>query len=246
MVDAHGVKLFCLPHAGGAGSLYEAWRPLLSPALEVTPIELPGRGRRLRERALLDFDELIEDVIAGILPLLDSPFALLGHSMGAVLAFECARVLSAAQGCSPLALVVSGHRAPQLPPRPRPAMHELDDAGFLARAREFSSDLNDALEYEELRELFLPVLRSDLTAMEAYVYRPGEPLACDILALGGTDDPHVSEEELAGWAEQTKAGFHMRLFAGNHFFIHHAAKQVVTEVGESLASSIAGLAWGSA
>jgi medium-chain acyl-[acyl-carrier-protein] hydrolase len=240
MTDVRPVQLFSLPHAGGISSLYEAWRPLLAPTIELVPIELPGRGRRLSERPLRSLERLTEDLTAGILLSLHPPFAFFGHSMGAVLAFECARTLSVAHGYDPLVLFASGHRAPQLSPRDGRQIHGLDDASFLAWARELSGGLNDALEHAELRDLFLPVLRTDLTAMETYVYRPGRPLACDIVALGGIDDPYVSEAELAAWAEQTTGDFHMQLFPGNHFFIHHKADQVTAEIARRSADKVSG------
>lgn len=239
MTDSRPILLFCLPHAGATSSHYEAWRPLLSPWVEPVPLELPGRGRRLREWPLSDLMELRTDLTAAILRCVDRPFALFGHSMGALLAFECARTLSIAYRRDPLALIVSAHRAPQLARRPGPALHELDDTSFLARTRELSGDLNNALEHEELRELFLPVLRSDITAIETYAYCPGRPLSCEIIALGGAEDPHVSEAELEAWAKQTEASFHMRLFAGNHFFIHHSTNPVIDEITGRLLSNAA-------
>lgn len=230
MTDGGRMQLFCLPHAGGTSSVYEPWRALLAPRIEVVPVELPGRGRRLRELPLDDLDGLTEDAMSGILRCLQPPFGLFGHSMGAVLAFECARRLSQTHGCRPLILFASGHRAPHLPPRPGPRVHELDDATFTARARELGGEFNDALEHEELRALFLPVLRSDLKAAEAYVYRPGAALACDIVALGGEQDPHVSNAELLAWAEQTDAEFQVRTFVGGHFFFHHNGEQLLAAV----------------
>ncbi len=40
------LKLFCFPYAGGSSIVYEKWRKLLSPSIELIPIEYPGRGRK--------------------------------------------------------------------------------------------------------------------------------------------------------------------------------------------------------
>lgn len=46
--------------------------------------------------------------------LLDKPFALFGHSFGSLVMFELARKLTEAVGKTPLCLIVSGCRPPDV------------------------------------------------------------------------------------------------------------------------------------
>ena len=64
---------------------------------------------------------------------LDLPFALFGHSMGAILCFELARLLRSRYGVSAdSSLRLSARRAPQFPD-PRPPLHLLKpDAPFIS------------------------------------------------------------------------------------------------------------------
>ena len=71
--------------------------------------------------------ELVAALGDAIEPHLDEPFAFFGHSMGAVVAFELARLLRRRHRPLPRLLVASGARAPQFrrghvpPPEPSEA-----------------------------------------------------------------------------------------------------------------------------
>jgi surfactin synthase thioesterase subunit len=71
----------------------------------------------------------------------------------------------------------------------------------------------------ELREIALPPIRSDYTAIETYDPAPGPPLTCPVTALIGDADPKVGPAEARGWAERTTGPFDLRVLPGNHFFL---------------------------
>ena len=93
---------------------------MLPADVEACPVQLPGRGSRFREAPFRKVADLVPALAEGLLPLLDLPFALFGHSMGAVVAFELARELRRRRGREPVLLGVSGRHAPQ---RPDPHRH---------------------------------------------------------------------------------------------------------------------------
>eukprot|EP00850_Spirogloea_muscicola_P013513 SM000092S24481 [mRNA] locus=s92:246120:249287:+ [translate_table: standard] len=85
------VRLFCFPPAATGAWVYHRWAAELAPDVEVMPVELPGRGARLGEPQPASLRLLVAACLAGLLPLLlDKPFALFGHSMGAWIAYEFA------------------------------------------------------------------------------------------------------------------------------------------------------------
>src|SRR5450631_3469513 len=107
------LRLFCFPYAGGGASLFHAWSEHLPPEIEVCPIQLPGREARLSEQAFSQVDTLLAALVPILLPYLDKPYAFFGHSMGALISFELARMLQRdALARPPLRLIVSGRRAP--------------------------------------------------------------------------------------------------------------------------------------
>lgn len=41
------IKLICIPYAGGSAQVYKKWEKYIHSSVEVVPIELAGRGKRL-------------------------------------------------------------------------------------------------------------------------------------------------------------------------------------------------------
>jgi medium-chain acyl-[acyl-carrier-protein] hydrolase len=87
------MRLFCFPYAGGNAAIFRTWPDLLPKNLEICPVQLPGRGTRLREEPFTELMPIVEELAAALRHYLDRPFAFFGHSMGAAIAFELARHL---------------------------------------------------------------------------------------------------------------------------------------------------------
>ncbi len=214
------LRLFCLPYAGGGASIYRLWPDELPDDLEVCAIQLPGRESRLREPTFTAVAPLVRELARALLPELSLPFALVGHSMGALIAFELVRLLRREHGLSPVYLFVSARRAPQLPSLDAP-IHLLPQPAFVDHLlRRYNGIPQAVLREPELMEIFLPTLRADFTVIETYRYAADEPLGCPITAFGGLQDDLVTRSELAGWQEQTRAAFDLHMFPGTHFFLH--------------------------
>src|SRR5271170_8113500 len=111
------LRLFCLPYAGGSALIFRAWSNALPADIEVCPIQLPGRSTRLKEQPFTAMSALIQVLAQALSPLLDKPFAIFGHSLGALVGFELARQLRRQYGVNPARLFVSAVRAPQVPCR---------------------------------------------------------------------------------------------------------------------------------
>jgi surfactin synthase thioesterase subunit len=190
----------------------------ISAQTELCAIQLPGRENSLKEPLFDSLPPLLDALARVVRRYLGTPFAFVGHSMGALVSFELARKLRRQGFEGPTHMVVSGHRAPQLPDR-QPQIHALPDDEVMAKLRTFGGTPEAVLQNPELMELFLPVLRADFAVCESYVYAKEEPLDCSITALGGSDDVKVSREELSAWRAQTRGSFSIHLFPGGHFFI---------------------------
>lgn len=230
------VRLFCIPYAGGAASVFHAWAAELPASVELTAIELPGRGARLRQPALTRVDEAARGIADAIAPDLDRPYALFGHSFGAVLSFELVRELRRRGAAPPILLIASARRAPHLPKRSAFA-HRLSDADLAQHLRELKGTPEEVLASAELMDLVLPIVRADLTADETYVCREDEPLEVPIRAFGGTDDTTFPPEDLAAWAVHTRGGFDLELFPGDHFFVHAERARVLERIAWALGAA---------
>ena len=227
------LRLFCFPYAGGGSSIFRTWPKCLPETIAVCPVELPGRGARLREAPRTRLADLVGEMAEGLSPYLDRPFAFFGHSMGALLGFELARTLRRMGGPLPRHLFVSGHRAPQIPD-PGPHVHALPEPAFVAELRRLGGTPPAVLEHEELMQLLLPILRADFALVETYAYAPESPLSCPITALGGREDPEAGPGDLAAWRDQTTGDFSLRMLPGDHFFVHTAQPLLLAALSHAL------------
>lgn len=218
------VRLYCFPYAGGGASTYRRWGAELPVEIEVRPVQPPGREGRIGEPAYRSVEPLVEALAAALPddPGEGLPFALFGHSMGALIGYELARLLRRQGRPEPTRLLVSAHRAPQQPPRENP-IHDLPEPEFRQRLRELNGTPEAVLEHPELMELLGPLLRADFALNETYVQAPGEPLDCPITAFGGDADRDVTVDDLRLWQECTRGPFHLHVHRGDHFFLHHDA-----------------------
>jgi medium-chain acyl-[acyl-carrier-protein] hydrolase len=226
------LRLFCVPYAGGSASVFRSWGRLLPDWIEVCAIQLPGREERLGEPAFRQVDRLLPALIERLRPALDRPFALFGHSMGAVIAYELTRALTD-EGQRPVHLIVSGQRAPHLPLQ-RPTSYHLSDPDFRERLRVLNGTPGPVLQEPELMRMVLPLLRCDFELSETYRRERAEPLDCPITALGGRDDGEVDPDGVAAWRETTRGPVEIRMFPGDHFFLHGQRAALLDTVAATL------------
>lgn len=233
------VRLFCFAHAGGGAAFFFPWRRALGPRVDVRPVVLPGRESRSREPPFRRLEALLDPLCAAIGPHVDRPYALFGHSMGAVVAYEVARRLAGASPGPPVLLAVSGRRAPRAP-RTRREFSGLDDRAFLAALAALNGTPAELLEDAALLEAMLPTLRADIELNERYERLPGPPLACPIAAYAGSSDTEVDLDELLRWREETSGPFTLRAFSGDHFYLKAGRPDVVAALRRDLAPGCGG------
>ncbi|MEO3763869.1 alpha/beta fold hydrolase [Streptomyces sp. B5E4] len=215
-----GLTLYCLPYAGGRAAAYLSWIPDLSGTARVRPLELPGHGERRAEALLADKDTLVKDIADRIRGEQPGRYALFGHSLGALLAFEAAHALAGPAG--PRALLVSGRNGPALP-HPVAPVHRLPADELLRHLYTLGGVPRELLNTPEVTDLFLPAIRADLKIAEDYE-RPGVgPLDCPVWAAAGDDDPLADPVGLRAWAGETNAGFTMTTVPGGHMPLHQPA-----------------------
>jgi medium-chain acyl-[acyl-carrier-protein] hydrolase len=185
------------------------------------------------EPPFTELSPLVQPLAQALLPLLDKPFALFGHSLGALVGFELARQLRRQSGIQPVRLFVSAVRAPQIPSRDRP-IHALPEEEFLVELRRLNGIPRKVLEDVQLMQIMLPILRADFAVYETYAYSPEPPLDCLISSFGGLQDHRVSRGDLEAWHDQTRAVFLLRMFPGDHFFLNTAQQLLLQALAQEL------------
>lgn len=233
------LRLLCFPYAGGGASMFRTWPAALPADVELLAVELPGRESRFNEPPFQRLGPLIASLTDAVGPQLQAPFAIYGHSLGALVGFSFARELRRRSLGEPVHLFVSGRRAPQLP-EPSP-MHQLSEPQFRDRLRRLGGIPEAVFQEPELMAVFLPILRADIAVSEADPVQREDPLACPITALGGLTDEKASMAELDAWQAQTRAAFEREAFSGGHFFLQSARTAFLGSLSRRLARITAAL-----
>jgi len=228
-------RLFCFPFAGAGVAAYARWPQALPSTVEMRPVQLPGRESRMRETPYDHCVALTEAIAERMEIHLDRPFAFFGHSMGALLAFETARVLRRRGRPTPGLLVLSSRPAPQLP-KPHAPVHQLPRDEFLGEIQRLFDPPNLAWREPALMEIMLPTLRADMSVCDTYEYNHEPPLHCPIHAIGGDADPTTPVQALQAWREQTDSAFEFQVLPGRHFYLNENTPRVLEHIEDALAA----------
>lgn len=227
--------LVMFPHAGGSASSYYAYSAALSPYARVLCVQYPGRQDRTGEPLIDDVRELARGVHAEIAEL-GGPVAFFGHSMGAAVAFETARLLPRTTGRGPVRLFASGREAPSRPARrDAPPVHLMSDEELTAHLLRSSATDPRVADDPDLLRFLLPPLRGDHRAIETYRCPPGRRIACPVTVLVGDRDPLVPLENAAAWSQHTEADSELVTFpGGDHFYLMASQDRVVEVITDRL------------
>jgi medium-chain acyl-[acyl-carrier-protein] hydrolase len=226
-------RLFCLPYAGGNARVYRNWHDWMAPNVEVVAMELPGRGIHMGNPPIEDMGLLVSRLAAAIAPLSDLPFALFGHSLGGLVAFELSRALHREGRALPVHLFVSAVEAPNRFSTPR-KIHALPKTEFVSELRALNRRAAEALEDDDLAELVLPMLRADFRIADTYRFEGGPPLSHPLTVFGGLEDASTPASALGDWQRHTHGRCTIRLLAGDHFFIHEYEHLMAAGISRSL------------
>ncbi|WP_419249527.1 thioesterase II family protein [Streptomyces griseorubiginosus] len=229
------LRLVCFPHAGGTAQLFHGWPARLPKDIEVLAVRYPGRQDRLAEPCVEDMATLADRITRALVPYLDRPVALFGHSMGSAVAYEVALRLESRHGTTAARLMVSGRAAPHR--APRGGLHEDDDDALIAGVRTLGSLGSEVFDIPELRELLLPALRADYRLIETYRPSDPAPVRAPVSAYIGDSDPGSGQERasVAAWAELTTAGdFTLRSFPGDHFYLDPCEAELTADIAHHL------------
>lgn len=229
------VRLFCLPHAGGNSAAFRTWQ-WLAPHAEVVGVDLPGHGTRLLEPMVDQWGALVDDLTGTVAARIDGSYALFGHSLGSLLAYEVGRRLTR-RGRPPGLLVVAGRNGPSAGLSHRP-IHDLPDAQFVEALRRLGGMPEGLLYQPELLRMFLPLLRTDVRLAERYAPEPGATLRCPVVAFAGRTDRMTDEPGMTAWVRETTGTCELVFVDGGHFFVHER------EFAEILAARIRRLGTG--
>jgi medium-chain acyl-[acyl-carrier-protein] hydrolase len=226
-------RIYCLPFAGGAASAYRTWASAVPADCELVSVQLPGREDRYTEPPLSELG-VLERLLADIIErdAAGRPYALFGHSMGALLSYGTAREMRA-RSAPPRLLAVSGRRPPHVVGS-APVLSQLGDAELIEALLAAGGIPPELADERDLLEYALPMLRADLSSSEGYTHAPGALLDFPIAVFAGRDDAMAPPADLAAWGDLTTAGASVREFPGGHFYLWQHSAEILRDVVTAL------------
>lgn len=220
------ITLYCLPFAGGHTMSYSDFQANVADTILIKPLELPGRGKRIREPLLTNLEAMVDDVFQQIQSDLNGiSYAIYGHSMGAILGYLLTKRILNAGKPAPLHLFFSGREAPSVVDND-PPKHEFSKQEFINHINGLGGLPPEILEHTELMDFFEPILRADFQAIETYSYQPSSAFDIPITILHGLADKEVAYQDLLPWQQESNQPIAIKTFSGGHFFIFEQLSQL--------------------
>lgn len=209
--------LVCLSFCGGSPAAFRPWVQAMPDHTDLALVCYPGRERRMAEQFAKTWDELLAVVVAAVQSVATRPYVLMGHSMGARLAFDATLHLEATGGSVPGGLVVSGSTSPlraaaELRQSPRSADSDHALLDWMRRVGQLPEQIVDE---PELRRMALDLFRADLRVAESYTYRAHAMVKTPMQVLYGRDDEKPGGHE---WSEVAAGPFQYDELSGGHFY----------------------------
>ncbi|WP_428910881.1 thioesterase II family protein [Niallia sp. Krafla_26] len=233
------IKVFCLPYAGSSGTNYLKFIKLFSDHIQLIPLELPGRGVRFKEDLVYSISDMVDSVYPQIIEELEdcSTYAIWGHSMGGLIAFELIQQLLSDEGIKikPSHAFFTGCKPPQRRTE-KEGIADLTLEEFKQRVLAYGL-VNTSLVFEDpnLSNIFIPIMRSDFIAVDRYEFNKNLPLLnINITSMTGTQDPSMTLDDCYAWQELTTGVNYVHHFNGNHFFIFDDVEKIASIIEKTL------------
>lgn len=221
-------RIICFPYAGAGPSVFNSWYKYLPENIELVTAHYPGRESRSDEALFYDLGDLVHNLCLHMSHILDKPYVFFGHSMGAYVAFELAKLLSAKSKPAPEQLYLSAVKPPHyIEEEP---IHQLNTKSFLKKVIQLDGVPKECLESSEYMMYLLPILRADFASCERYRVHPPQAIDIPMTVLGGDNDPRVDQACLGDWVHHCNSHFNQKVFPGGHFYLNQHHHQIINNI----------------
>jgi surfactin synthase thioesterase subunit len=222
---AGALTLLCFHHAGGNAAVFRPWRTALPPGVRLRPVELPRR----RSSGGTPADDLTA-LVARLDDLLDAelhtPYAVFGHSMGALLGYRLVQLRMARGATLPEAFFAAAYAAPHLarPVLGGDTLDTVDDLQLAHRLAAIGGMPRELLGRPEWLRVLLGSVREDLRLCAGHRPADAPRLPMPVHVFAGRHDPLVTPGQIHAWRRHAAGPFRWQVLDGGHFLVQeHAA-----------------------
>jgi pyochelin biosynthetic protein PchC len=221
------------PFAGGSSQSFHDIVPWLGDELEPVFLDYPGHYFRQDEPLLSAVPEIARDAWNQVSRQLRPGYAMLGMSLGALVAFEFS-ALAGRHHLPPAALVAISAAAPGRAASRTGLAHLPEDEFVRALRARYPGEPSAVVTDPLVRDFVLPILRADIGAFEDYGTCEHGVIDVPILAIAGVHDGSVSYSDLLAWSAHSTEPVAVKRVAGGHFFLGESGAQVAGDMREWL------------
>lgn len=210
-------KVFVLPYAGASVFSFLPWKNYFSDKMEPCFLEFKGRGSRFKEVCYENMEEAVSDILQKMkAEINDEDYYIFGHSLGGLVTYELLLQMQRENFKLPNHVFISGKEAPEHR-RYEERIADKSDEEFMDALARYDGVPKELYQNEELREVFLPVLRSDVRVIEGYEAKV-EKVFCDITIFYGMDDNSITLPGMIDWKKYAGKNIVFVPFDGEHFY----------------------------
>lgn len=226
--------LICFPFAGGSGYSFQPLMPYLESTLRIKVVDLPGRGRRYGEPLLYSAEAMAEDAWQQIQTWIKPPYALFGHSMGALLAYAICHRISGGSLPPPVHVFFTGRSAPSSPRKEKGQAHLFSKEALKAKLKSYGGIDDTILNNADAFDFFEPIIRADFEVVHRWEYLPQPKLNLSATVVTGLEE-EIDKQQIRDWQKEFNKPIGIESLPGGHFFIFEQAEQFASIILKELA-----------
>ena len=231
------LRLLISHHAGGSSSNYFNFSNFFPEDWDICFLDLPCRISDFSDTFIKNRFDLQEFIELYLKDFNDAPLALFGHSFGAHISFEIAHLLLSKNENYPLWLGISATLPPHLIKNEVTLPNYLKSNELLIKwMKNIGGTPIEIFDAPELLELFLPVLKNDLTLFHNLSNNPRSlaKLKIPISIFSGKEDQKAPLIEMSNWKNYTDSNFIMNEYEGGHFYFQGKENIIVENIISNL------------
>lgn len=213
------MKIIIFPFAGGnKNSFNYLKKPLLKKGILIETIEYTNKEFDYLSQRLESVEEILDLIFPQFIEAVkDEDYIIYGHSMGALIGYLVCLKVEKLKLRKPLKLIVSGRAAPSF--NKEDIIHDLPKDLFLKKIRELGGVPEEVLKEKDLMDLFEPILRADIKAIEVFKYQGKANLSIPVEVVYGSEEK-IEMKDVIEWKKESNKEVIITELKGNHFFIH--------------------------